>query len=304
MSSKLGVDTSYGIVIEGASHRAHLVWPTPVMSAARFFDKTGNEVAKHQFSIEPPYYFREDSFDSTSRIRQGRFYKTTGNSGGNWKVNPSPLVSIPYTNIDADGTLNVGSLAEYVSWAITSELGRQEISNVMVQIGEEKAATLWQVIHMEATFTGEQLVTLKARQSFGVLPDVNLSKVPEDFAAVILEKLDALEDEYQRAGVESVVDRAREATTAILSSYLQSEGLDGAKGKDLSDLVKLLTTHSGKNGRRVIACAGEIAARLHSRGKHAEQEGRDVRPLREQDAQLAVQCVGVVLCDLGWADWK
>jgi hypothetical protein len=31
---------------------------------------------------------------------------------------------------------------------------------------------------------------------------------------------------------------------------------------------------------------------------------RPLRPIREQDAELAVQLVGTMLCDLGWAEWR
>jgi|ERR1035437_4133212 hypothetical protein len=88
------------------------------------------------------------------------------------------------------------------------------------------------------------------------------------------------------------------------SAYLQNEGIAEANGKDLGALIELLVKRNDKNGQRIVACAAEIPQRLHSRGKHAEQEKHDnLRPIREQDAELAVQCIGVMLCDLGWGRW-
>jgi len=220
-------------------------------------------------------------------------------------VRPHPFVSISYTQVEpSDGALLVGSLTDYVSWELTRELNHQEIASLVVQLGSENASTLWRVIHLETGFTGEQMVTLKARQSFGALPEVDWNKVPEAAVPSVREKLETLEDDYQKAAVESVIDRSREAATAILSAFLQQQGIEEAKGQDLMALVQLLSNWAGKHGHRVMACASEIAARLHSRTKHAEQELRNVREPREQDAQLAVQCVGVILCDIGWADWK
>jgi hypothetical protein len=46
-----------------------------------------------------------------------------------------------------------------------------------------------------------------------------------------------------------------------------------------------------------------IVRLFHGRGKTAVQEKLAVRPLREQDAELAVQCAGTILCEPGWADW-
>jgi len=164
--------------------------------------------------------------------------------------------------------------------------------------------TPWAVVNVETIHTGEELVTLKARQSIGVLPRLRLDQVPESARSNIIEKLEALENDFQRAGVESVVDRSREAASAILSAYLQKGGDEGAKGKDLGPLVKRLSDSSSPNGNRVLACAAEIPQRLHSRAKHAEQEKRGtIHPIREQDAELAVLCVGTMLRDMGWADW-
>ena len=143
------------------------------------------------------------------------------------------------------------------------------------------------------------------RARIGALPDVYWAKLPAKHRHKVHEALEKLADDYRRAVPESVIDRAREAATAILSAYLQNKGIDTASGKDLGDLVKKLAGNAGPYEQRIVACAAEITQRLHSRGKHAEKEKHDkLRSIREQDAELAVQCVGVMLCDLRWADWK
>jgi hypothetical protein len=64
--------------------------------------------------------------------------------------------------------------------------------------------------------------------------------------------------------------------------------------------------NSAELGGRIppnYAAAAKIIARLHARAKPAEEARRPMRPVREQDAELATQCVGTILCELGWAEW-
>lgn len=305
MSYMIGVDESLGLVFEGASpYGAHLVWPVPVMTTARFVDSSANDYSTAPSGSPVTYYFREDMFDPVSRIRRGRFYKFANTSGGNWQVIDSPHVSIPHSGTNQEGLFCVRSLTDYRPCVISGELNSLGFAQSLVVLGKEKSSTIWSIIHIETSFTGEEMVTLKARQSFGAFPEINWSVVPVEAVSTVREKLCVLEDDYHRAGTESVIDRAREAATAILSGYLQQCGIIKAKGKDLGGLINLLKEYNGKDEQRVIACAAEIPQRLHSRAKTSEQEKREIRPLREQDAELAVQCIGVMLCDLGWAKWR
>lgn len=53
----------------------------------------------------------------------------------------------------------------------------------------------------------------------------------------------------------------------------------------------------------VITNSAQSIARLHARAKPSEQNRRQMRPIREQDAEFAIKCVGIILCEIGWADW-
>lgn len=304
MSYMIGVDESRGLVFEGDSYYgAHLVWPVPVMTSARFVDSSAKDYSNTHLGSPVTYYFREDMFDPVSRIRRGRFYKYANASGGNWQVIPSPHVSVPHSGTNGDGLFCVHSLSDYRPCVISGELNGLGFAQSIVVLGKEKSSTIWSIILVETSFTGEEMVTLKARQSLGALPEVDWSKVPAEAISTVREKLSVLEDDYHRAGAESVIDRSREAATAILSGHLQLDYPE-AETLDLGALIRLLVKKSGENGQRIVACAAEIPQRLHSRGKTAEQKKREVRPIREQDAELAMQCIGVMLCDLGWAEWR
>jgi hypothetical protein len=295
----LGIDRSYGWVFEGTSQQAaHLIWPQPVMTPAKLITNPDVEVVTAN-TLESKYYFREDSFDPVSRVRRGRIYEGTG-AIGPWDVIKTDTIQLvgrasPYS----DRLTNV-ILAEYRPFKISVDQ-QMELAQLLFVLGTSTAFSIWHLLNVETIHTGEQLVTIKARQGLGVFPTIDWGVVP-DAAGLVREKVGKLLDDVYRAVPESVVDRSREAATAILSAYLQNEGFADASGKDLGGLTELLDRKNGKNVQRIVRCAAEITQRLHSRGKHAEQEKHDdLRPIREQDAELAVQCIGVMLCDLGWA---
>jgi HEPN domain-containing protein len=299
MSNYFGISYD-GMVFEGISeHGAHLVWPQPVVTLANFAKLTDETLVPATENAGGHCCFREDFFDPVSRIRRGRFYQWTGRSN-HYRVSVPEGVAVSGMFLK-DNEVNVNQRA----YARLNPLAFNDDAHDLVILGTTTGYSVWTIIGNETISTGENLVTLRARQTFGALPEIYWAKVPVAHRHVVQEAIEKLADDFRRAVSESVIDRAREAATVVLSAYLQNKGVDAAKGKDLGDLVKLLVDDAGKHEQRILACAAEIPQRLHSRGKNAEKEKRDdLRPLRERDAELAVQCVGVMLCDLRWADWK
>lgn len=297
----IGVAESDELVFEGNNtYGARIVFPLPLLTPVKFIYKPSLETELVPGVIESfvisEYLFREEAFDLVTRVRRGRIYKRKQVAQPeNWTV----MVTTPL----AGASLLQTKRAVTFEPLAPSELNGKDNQQLLVVLGAGEAFSIWTVISKETVHTGELLVTLKARQSFGVLPEIDWNRVP-DKSHLLRGKIESLLDDIYRAGAESVVDRAREAATAILSSYLQSKGVTEAGGKDLGALIELLDKQNGKHDQRIVRCAAEIPQRLHSRAKHAEQEKRDeIRPISEQDAELAVQCVGVMLCDLGWAKW-
>lgn len=142
------------------------------------------------------------------------------------------------------------------------------------------------------------MVILRARKSIGAIPNLNLDKILAADGQSVIDLVEKLEDELFRAGPESIVDRSREAATAILSKYLQSIN-KAEPGKDLGKLANKIVDE----GFEVVSNSARIIARFHARGKHAEQEKNKPRYITEQDAEFSVQAVGTILCDLDWAYW-
>lgn len=297
----IGVGRHDELVFEGTGvYGARVVWPLPLLTPAKFvfnMSLSTQLVPDVNVSLEKSgYLFREDAFDPVTRIRRGRFYKRhEGAQPERWTLRKPPPMEVNARTEDVD--------AYTFSSIAPSEIGVKGNQQLLVVLGAGEAFSIWTVINKETVHTREILVTLKSRQSFGALPEVDWNLVP-DKSGLVKGKIEGLLDDIYRAGAESIVDRAREAATAILSASLQSEHVSEANGKDLGALIELFEKQNGKNSKRIIRCAAEIPQRLHSRAKHAEQEKLDgLRPIREQDAELAVQCIGVMLCDLGWARW-
>jgi hypothetical protein len=299
----LGIEESRGLVFEGHdTYGAHLVWPVPIMTPAQFVDSSAKEYSGLNSGGATTYYFREDMFDPVSRIRRGRFYKFSGSRGAQWYVLPFPQVIIPQIGKDNEGLISVPSLADYRSCAVSGELNNLAIAHALVVLGQGKSSTIWSIIHVETSFTGEEMVTLKARQSLGALPEVNMEKLQKMDDGNIHEALQTLEDDYHLASPESVVDRANEAATRIMNAFLQ------LMGRPTQDSLFKAITEAGKlepqDKKEIVRNAADVVRLLHGRTKYAVQKDKNTRDVREQDAELAVQCIGVMLSDLGWAAWR
>lgn len=302
MSRMLGINESQGLVYEGDStYGVHLVWPTPVLTPAKFLDSSVKEFSAVEAGNPVKFYFREDSFDPVSRIRRGRFYKNSGSSGVNWWALPNPLVTIQHSQIDNNGCQQISVVDCYAS-IISSELNTLGISYPVVVLGKGDSSTIWTIINIEAGFTGVELVTLKARQSLGALPELSFAKLPIQNGNSIQEALQTLEDDYHLASPESVVDRANEAATRLLNTFLET------KGRNTQDSLYKAIAEAGKleqqDKKEIVRNAADVVRLLHGRTKYAVQRDKNTRDVREQDAELAIQCIGVILCDLGWAEWR
>ena len=291
--TSIAIDKYQGVVYEGDGNLGRPLLPTPVITPAKFVLESENSLVAETADSPFGYRFREDFYDPVSRIRRGRFYFADGNQPRDWVVPEHPAIT------------RMGMSVSGVTKKLLDTFGRRSIwhqylngkdEQPLVLLGVDNRFTIWTIIGIEVISTGEELVTLKARSSLGVLPRLNINNIPEGFRTAVTQKLNAFRDDVYRAGPESVIDRAREAATQILLAHFE---LKGPASKDLSELVNDL------NGEKqaVIQSAGKIIARFHARGKTVEQQRRGTRAIREQDAELASQCLGVMLCDLGWADW-
>lgn len=278
------------------------VMPAPVLLPVRFQD-----VLQERITADQPVdihnlkmVFREDVFDAVARTRRGRFYRANGSQPVTWNLLKSPFTSI-YAGLGSK------SLITFQALRLGEEWRGVERNQKIVVLGAEPQFSIWSVSSIETDVVGEEIVTLRSRQTFGALPSLLENQIPQVLRTNLLEKYTALAEDVFRAGAESVVDRCREVMTAAISTYVQTK-YDVPPGNDLADLLKILESKvSRQDGSyrevEIVLGAGQIVRQLHARGKNAEQERRPIRLIVEQDAQLAISATGSLLCDLGYARW-
>jgi len=270
-----------------------------VITPARIvFEQEGDLKAENRRDlIGDAWIFREDSFDPIARIRRGRFYQAGNQQPQQWHVQVHP--AIPSETREASKGIVTKSLETFHGNPIWHRFIKDQKEQPLVLLGFDERFTVWTIINVENISTGEDLVTLKSCSSLGVLPQVESGKIPENSRSAVMASLDAFTDEVYHAAPVSVIDRARDAASQILLAYF---GLLGEGAKDLGALTNDLEK---ENEPKIIAVsAAKIIARLHARAKPVEKAKRSLREIREQDAELASQCLGVILCELDWADWR
>lgn len=292
----LGIDRNQGLFYEGTGRYGRAIWPAPIITPAKIVFESDGPMRPEISSdhITSVCRFREDYFDPIARIRRGRFYFAEETQPVEWFLQPHP--ALPFESSSSDKNHLRKSLDTFQGKSIWHKFIKGRHEQPLVLLGLDDRFTIWTIINIEAISTGEDLVTLKARSSLGILPIIDHKEIPEQFHAKIRESLDAFADEVHRSAPVSVIDRARDAASQCLLAYFD---LAGSSARDLTALAKKLED----NEKVIAASAAKIIARLHARAKPVERAKRPLPQIREQDAELAAQCVGTILCELGWADW-
>ena len=260
------------------------IYPRPNESPARLSN----------VAIPGEIVFREDSYDPTTRIRRGRFYRQSQRTA----QIPSGLVHhMPYPRpIETVGGSG-GPVFEFQStYEQHNELNSALITSrdYDVLIGQSPAETRWRVIDAESLNDGTTLFTLKSLSTFGLLPVLETNN-PE-----IVSAAEKVLDAALKFPPVSIVDVCREAARAIIA---KKYGEAFSSAKDLGDLIKKLDLELPKDDIMMISSAAKIINRFHPRGKTAEQEkranaGRPLRSIIDEDANLAVRLIGFLLTEL------
>lgn len=290
---QIGVDSVTNFVYEARRAKSfYQLWPQPLLSVA-VLCSLGAKLPSIEDDLQRAgLIFREDSFDPVTRIRRGRFYSaskdprpSTENRHRDHFHNILPAM--------AQGEL---SLFLFDQYQVTD---KRALSRKVAAIGSSDS--LWRILTVERITTAELLVTLKARHSLGVLPELASPKIPERGRAKAVETYEKLSDAAYRESPVAIVDRARDAAQWFLATAAVNEtGDDSWLHRDLASLIRRLDDKNSGKGPKVLASAAHIIARLHSRAKPNEQERLSTRPLMESDAEFALAGVGLILREFGW----
>lgn len=287
----LGLDERTTQVYEGESYTGCGVLPHPVLSLATLIQREDdfNNLPSSCDLFAANLLFREDSFDAVTRIRRGRLYKAYPDKPSDWRV-------ISHALFDGHTSGEQRRLVTFDSRPVSQDRRRYE--NALFALGTRDAYSLWRVVSIERIVSGEDLLTLRARSSLGVLPEVNESVVPVDALGKVKETLSKLNESAYRAGPESIIDRARDVAQWCIGSWLAEKKSDSSLR--LMDLWALADKLDEKDFA-VLRNTGRSLARLHARNKPNVQEEKNTRPVTEDDAEFALAAVGMLLREIRWA---
>lgn len=279
---ELGLCQDTHQIYEGTAQYGRMLDPAPVVSPCKIVtSKADCSVGPKSNSPTDGYVFREDYFDPKSRIRRGRIYAAYSSQPHVWRA---PILGHELGRMNTYGRCSI--------WAQFLSQGHRPL---YVLLGDERRFTVWKLVDVEVVTSGEELITLKALTTFGILPELLESEIPENELDLIRTQLGKVVDDMYTATADSIVDCCREGATAVLGAYLGKPNLD--LGQLKNHLAKL-------DPPKLIAVnMADTLAKLHSRRKTAELRSRGLRPITDEDAQIAVSCLGMLLVELNWARW-
>lgn len=302
----IGIDRNNWLVYEGVSHYGHGIWPSPVITRATLIESQEDwERLPSSSHIDgAKFVFREDTFDPVTGLRRGRlFHWQDGQSQpSGWHVHQHPAISEDVGHRDPQGRFRKDLLTYYDLHGIGAKLMAAN-SEVVIALGSADSLTLWTVVSVEQVVSGQDLLTLKARSSLGVLPELDFAKIPTDSKDAVNAALKKLRTSAFREQASSVVEQCRPAAHVILSHWFSSITGDSRKLDDLAELMNKIEKHHDGKDRKILLNTGRTLALFHNRNKPNVRErlGELARQILESDAAFALQAVALLIHEVGWS---
>lgn len=298
----LGIDNQSGLVYEGLGGPELPVVPTPNVTQATIIEtpQDWNRLPSGLTQNPLGWIFREDSFDAVTRTRRGRLYFSPDGQGqpGSQRVAPHPYED-PMGRSVGQGGKTTKSLFIYMACTPLLSMANQGMGSTLA-LGSPRAASAWRIIQTEVLANGCILVTLKALTAFGIVPEIDTSKINHEFKLSVTQAMNRVLDSAFRETPISVIDHCRNAMTVLLSRWLVQQGHDRSiLADDLGKIANVVAKEPYD-----ISCASwlaQVVARLHVRGKGNEQHARSLRIPLEEDAEVAIQALGFVIRGIDWA---
>lgn|GEM_PF-478496 len=302
----IGIDRNNWLVYEGASLYGHGVWPTPVITRATLIESPEDwgKLPKSNHIDGAKYIFREDTFDPVTGLRRGRLFQWQDGQSqpSGWHVHQHPAISEDVGHRDPDGRFRKDLLTYYDFHGFGSKLMTAN-SELVIALGSSDSVTLWTVVSVEQVVSGQDLLTLKARSSLGVLPELDFSKIPVDSKKSVDMALAKLRISAFREQASSVVEQCRPAAQVILSHWFSSITGDPSKVDDLAELINKIEKHQDGKDRKILLNTGRTLALFHNRNKPNVRErlGELARQILESDAAFSLQAVALLIHEVGWS---
>ncbi|MHB8345990.1 MAG: hypothetical protein ACYDHM_02205 [Acidiferrobacterales bacterium] len=226
--------------------------------------------------------FREDYFNSVTRIRRGRLYQRDVKTEWNFSH---------VERIQKD--VQAGVFRVNVSYRTAEDSVKPGWTAVL---GNNNAQSHWVVVMSEKIGFEAHYLTLKSKTYFGVLPEINLDAIPVANRQDILQALEAVVEAAPIQAPQPVIDACRNAVCHMITAKFPESNPTGEN--DLGLMVRWLND----NRHQTKADTADIVNRLHSRAKANAAAQNGTRPVSRQDANLAVDAIAFLLQDFEWAE--
>ncbi|WP_076011023.1 hypothetical protein [Alteromonas abrolhosensis] len=291
---ELGICKQTGRVYEGSSGSG-----IPIEGRSNLFPITFHElnIDAPTYSVDgfPPLLFREDSFDPITKIRRGRVVKlSTETQPKVWRVHDQIRKDLKLVGW-ASGAAQETELITYQRSPLNELRGLSKFPNVT--IGEAPHHSIWSILAIEKQYDGALLLTLKAVRSLGVVPDINFNKYSAPARRELKRALEQVVVSANKLSPKDTVDRCRDALSIVFGDLADNLTLELGQG-----ISKYLERNKVKDPKRdgqdLISKNADIVRVLHSRGKPNESHKHSTRPIDEEDANLALNCLWFVLTEL------
>jgi hypothetical protein len=296
----LGIDQQSGLVYEGIEGPVLPVVPRPTVTQGKLImrEEDWNDLPTGIAHSAMSWVFREDTFDPVTRTRRGRLYEAEPTQPAPYRVVPDPYEDPFGRSVGAGGRTSKTLYAYKACAPLLQE--PQRGMGLKLALGTRGAASAWRIIQTEVVASGCVMVTLKSLSAFGILPAIDLAKVPEEFKQPISQAIERVLDAAFRETPISVIDHCRNAMAVLLSRWLVAQGHDQSiLGDDLGKIASAVARSPHEKGS--ISWLAQVVARLHARGKTNEAHSKGLRDPVEEDTELAIQALGFALRDIGWA---
>ncbi|MCG8313786.1 MAG: hypothetical protein MI976_11265 [Pseudomonadales bacterium] len=291
----IGIEQSSLLVYEGDGYLGYGIWPSPTLLPAYIVNNKSDDVSiPSRVDLQTvPYVLWDEGYDPVSRIKKGRIFANNKSQPKIWGQTRHPAQN---NVVNPHGC----PLITFREFNLFAALETENITDPIIILGTSNHSTIWTIVDAESALTGEVVLYLKSRKVIGALPQIDYSLFSDQKSREhVREKLELLYNELVSAVPDSIVDRCREAASAIGNAYLIENTLI-KKAQDLGHVATHLSNAAHKN---IAANQASTLAKLHSRTKYMEQANRSTRRVSEQDAEFAVQALGIILIELGYGYW-
>ncbi len=297
----LGIDQQTGLVYEGSDGPDLPVFPAPSVTLATLIREPDDwqRLPSDLHSGHTAWVFREDSFDAVSRTRRGRLYEPWANTRPyEYRVAPNVYDIAASRRAGSDGRIP-RPLYRYQACSALLQMAHRGQGQTLA-LGTPRASSGWLIVQTEMLASQSIMVTLKAKTAFGILPEIDYSKVDAEFQSHVRDAMTHVLDSAFRASALSVVDRCKDAMVAVLAPWLVQCG--HARSILVPDIGKVGIAFEAKPYElHCVSRLADVVRRLHVRTKPNERLNLGLRELTDADAELAIESLGFAIREIGWA---